>query len=453
MPTTTGKIYLGSNLVAGGEGVAPPVAAEWLRPADWPALPAVAATDQVFYGLHAVFDHGSNFATISATGAFTVDWGDGSAPVNVASDTTAEYNYSYAATGLGPVTERGYKTAIVTVTPQAGQTLSAINLSLKHTQTGLVNGHSSQWLDIRLAMNNLGTVTTYLNDNWRHRLLEQFEWVGNNGQTNFSNFLRNCSSLQNLPAINTQNGTIFNSFLQGCSSLQNLPAINTQNGTNFSSFLQSCSSLQNLPAINTQNGTNFSSFLNGCSSLQNLPAINTQNGTIFNSFLNGCSSLQNLPAINTQNGTSFSNFLQSCSSLQNLPAINTQNGTIFNSFLQGCSSLQNLPAINTQNGTNFSNFLQSCSSLQNIPSINTQNGTSFSSFLSGCSSLSRIQATFPANQSFSLANLALGPDALNEIYTNLPTAVGTPTITVTGNWGTAAHDPTIATAKGWTVTA
>jgi len=378
MPTTTGKIYLGDKLVAGGAAAAP----EWVRPADWPALPAVADTDQVFYGLHAVFDHGSNFATIRCTGAFTVDWGDGSSPVNVASNTTAEYNYSYAAAGLGAVTSRGYKTAIVTVTPQAGQTLSAIDLSLKHTQSGLVNGHSSQWLDMRLAMNNVGTVTTF-NVNWVHRLLERFEWVGG-------------SSVQ----------------------------------ANFQNFLQSCSSLQQVPLFNTAAGTNF------------------------NAFLNACTSLQSVPLFNTAAGTNFTNFLQSCTSLQSVPLFNTAAGTNFQTFLQSCTSLQSVPLFNTAAGTNFQSFLQSCTSLQSVPLFNTAAGTNFTNFLLGCTSLSRIQATFPAGQSFSLANLALGPDALDEIYTNLPTASGSPrTITVTGNWGTAAHDPTIATNKGWTVTA
>jgi hypothetical protein len=342
----------------------------------------VADTDQVFYGLHAVFDHGSNFATIRCTGAFTVDWGDGSSPVNVASNTTAEYNYSYAAGGLGAVTSRGYKTAIVTVTPQAGETLSAIDLSLKHTQSGLVNGHSSQWLDMRLAMNNVGTVTTFVNSNWRHRLLERFEWVGG-------------SSVQ----------------------------------------------------------TSFLSFLNGCASLQSLPLFNTAAGTSFQEFLSNCTSLQSVPLFNTAAGTNFSAFLGSCTSLQSVPLFNTAAGTTFSFFLRDCASLQSLPLFNTAAGTSFSFFLRDCASLQSLRLFNTAAGTSFSGFLSGCASISRIQATFPAGQSFSLANLALGPDALNEIYINLPTASGTPTITVTGNWGTAAHDPTIATNKGWTVTA
>ena len=355
MPTTTGKIYLGSTLVADGSGGAE----AWVRPVDWPALPAVVATDQIFRGLHAVFDDESNFATIRCTGAFTVDWGDGSAAVNVVSNTTAEYNYSYAAGGLGAVTSRGYKTAIVTVTPQAGQTLSVINFSLKHTQSGLVNGHSSQWLDIRLAMNNVGTVTTYVDTSWVHRLLEQFEWVGGSStQTNFTAFLLGCTSLQQVPLFNTAAGTSFTAFLFGCTSLQQVPLFNTAAGTNFTAFLQSCTSLQQVPLFNTAAATNFTAFLFGCTSLQQ------------------------------------------------------------------------------------------------VPLFNTAAGTSFAGFLQSCPSLSRIQATFPAGQNINLASLALGPAALNEIYTNLPTASGSPrTLTVTGNWGTTTHDPTIATAKGWTVTA
>jgi len=426
MPTTTGKIYLGDKLVAGGAAAAP----EWVRPADWPALPAVADTDQVFYGLHAVFDHESNFATIRCTGAFTVDWGDGSSPVNVASNTTAEYNYSYAAAGLGAVTSRGYKTAIVTVAPQAGQTLSAIDLSLKHTQSGLVNGHSSQWLDMRLAMNNVGTVTTYVNANWLHRLLERFEWVGGSSvQTNFQSFLRECSSLQSLPLFNTAAGTGFLAFLQNCTSLQQVPLFNTAAGTNFQNFLGSCTSLQQVPLFNTAAGTGFQNFLSSCTSLQSVPLFNTAAGT------------------------NFLDFLRFCTSLQSVPLFNTAAGTNFQRFLGSCSSLQQVPLFNTAAGTNFLGFLELSASLQSVPALNFAAGTNFSSLLVANPSLSRIQATFPANQNISLANLSLGPDALNEIYTNLPTASGTPTITVTGNWGTAAHDPTIATNKGWTVTA
>jgi len=66
-----------------------------------------------------------------------------------------------------------------------------------------------------------------------------------------------------------------------------------------------------------------------------------------------------------------------------------------------------------------------------------------------CSSLTRIEAK-DFSFTFSVANCKLSAAALDEIYTNLPTATGQ-TITVSGNYGTTGDDPTIATAKGWTV--
>ena len=67
-----------------------------------------------------------------------------------------------------------------------------------------------------------------------------------------------------------------------------------------------------------------------------------------------------------------------------------------------------------------------------------------------CNSLARIEAK-DFRFTFSVQNCKLSATALNEIYTNLPT-VTSQTITVTGNYGAATDDPTIATAKGWTVT-
>ena len=70
-----------------------------------------------------------------------------------------------------------------------------------------------------------------------------------------------------------------------------------------------------------------------------------------------------------------------------------------------------------------------------------------------CSSLARAPVT-GMRFSFSVASCKLSATALNEIFTGLPTVTGQ-TITVTGNYGIsqAGYNPTIATAKGWTVTA
>jgi hypothetical protein len=73
---------------------------------------------------------------------------------------------------------------------------------------------------------------------------------------------------------------------------------------------------------------------------------------------------------------------------------------------------------------------------------------------STCTSLSKIGSGTSGNGpkfTFTVASCKLSAAALDALYTSLPTVTGQ-TITVTGNVGIAADTPTIATAKGWTVT-
>ena len=173
-------------------------------------------------------------------------------------------------------------------------------------------------------------------------------------------------------------------------------------------------------------------------------------GTNFGSMFQNCSSLQSVPLLNTTNGTNFASMFQNCYSLQSVPLFNTTAGTIFASMFGGCSSLQSVPLFNTANGTNFAAMFQNCSSLQSVPLFNTTAGTNFASMFLYCSSL-QSAALNGTRYSIDYSNAMLSPAELDAIYTALGTAAGAQTITVTGNWGTAGDDPSIATAKGWTV--
>ena len=78
-------------------------------------------------------------------------------------------------------------------------------------------------------------------------------------------------------------------------------------------------------------------------------------------------------------------------------------------------------------------------------------GTNFTNMFQYCYSLQSVEIT-GAKYAIDYSNCMLSSAALNTIYANLGTpAGGAQTITVTGNWGTAGDDPSIATAKGWTV--
>jgi surface protein len=122
-------------------------------------------------------------------------------------------------------------------------------------------------------------------------------------------------------------------------------------------------------------------------------------------------------------------------------------------MFNSCYSLATVPLFNTAAVTNMSAMFISCFSLAAVPALVTTAVTSssgFSSMFNNCNSLARIQAE-DFRFTFSVANCKLSAAALDEIYTNLPVVVSQ-TITVSSNYGTTGDDPTIATAKGWTVT-
>jgi len=267
----------------------------------------------------------------------------------------------------------------------------------------------------------------------------------------FSSMFNSCSALQSLPLFNTAAGTNFSSMFISCYSLQSVPLFNTAAGTNFSSMFISCLALQSLPLFNTAAGTGFSNMFNNCFALQSVPLFNTAAGTSFSSMFINCFALQSVPLFNTAAGTSFSNMFNNCRALQSVPLFNTAAGTNFSSMFINCYSLQSVPLFNTAAGTNFGSMFNNCRTLQSVPLFNTAAGTIFSNMFISCFSLqSAALAGTPITHSYT--GCKLSATELNRIYTNLKSGVAARTITVSNNYGTAGDNPSIATAKGWTVT-
>jgi surface protein len=420
-----------------------------------------------------------------------------------------------------------YRIATVTITPQAANNLTSINLFVKHNQSGLANGYVTGWLDLayaastittltlgasattvrhnyieRVRLNQLGSITSFSALFRNLRELQNVEIASTiTTVTNMSNMFNSCSSLQAVPLFNTaavtnmnqmfennsslqtvplfntaavtsmiqmfngcrslQTAPLFNttavtnisSMFNGCSSLQTVPLFNTAAVTNMSNMFNSCFSLQTVPLFNTVAVTDMSFMFNSCSSLQAVPLFNTTAVTNISSMFLSCSSLQTVPLFNTAIVTNMSSMFNSCSSLQAVPLFNTVAVTDMSSMFNGCPSLQTVPLFNTAAVTNMSSMFNNCNSLAAVPALTTTAVTSsgnFNTIFGSCNSLSRIEAK-NFSFTFSVASCKLSATALNEIYTNLPVAVGQ-TITVTGNYGAATDDPTIATLKGWTVT-
>ena len=318
----------------------------WVRPADWVTLPTVLDGDQKIVMLVAVFNT-TNFLAFSATGDYTVDWGDGAAPTNYSSGTTAQKSFAWSDYSPSTLTSQGFRQAVVTITPQSGQNLTALNLNIRHTTPTVA--HTTGVLEVVMSAPYFAAML-FNTTNVAYRMLRRFEWVGSCPITSFAYMFRYCSSLSSVE-------------------------LDTSSGTNFTYMFENCSSLSSVE-LDTSSGTNFSSMFRYCSSLSSVE-------------------------------------------------LDTSSGTSFASMFEGCSSLSSVE-LDTSSGTSFNNMFQGCSSLSSV-------------ILTGC------------KYTVSVVNGVLSGTALDALYASLGTAAGSQTVSVGGNHGTSSDTPSIATAKGWTV--
>jgi surface protein len=311
---------------------------DWQRPDDWLAMPTVVDTDQTFVGLHAVHEVGQNFCAFRFTtsaGQYEVDWGDGTTTLHN-SATTAEHEYDYATydTAGDTISTRGYKQAMIVVTPVSGN-LTVCNFQFRYTTTPAQNvAYSTGFLDCILSMPNATTGQSVIFGGFTvgHRYVERVNILTIGAATNMQTTFGGCNSLQSVPLFDTSNVTnIFNTF-NSCFSLQSVPLFDTSNVTNMSGTFGGCNSLQSVPLFDTSNVTNMQTTFSGCSSLQSVPLFDTSNVTNMNGTFQNCSSLKTLPNLDTSAVTSFGNFLANASSF-------TGTDMIFGGFsvnLTGC---------------------------------------------------------------------------------------------------------------------
>jgi len=387
--------YVGKirEISADGGAENPP---EWRRPDKWLRIDdRVEAGEQKFVGLHAIFED-SNFIALSATGDYTVDWGDGKVE-NFASGTLAYHSYSYE---HFEKTERvlGYRQAIVTVTPQKEQVLTTISLKEQHPQEGL-NSYSTGWLDIRVSGETISSFTMS-GGTVSHKYLESFCFLGYSGIVDYMAFFAECTALQSVSlGDSTAKGEIFSQMFYGCSILKTVPEFNTANGIDFSNMFGYCSGLETIALLDTSRGFDFSNMFLNCVSLKRIPLLNTSSGTTFSRMFLSCIALKAIPLLDTRRGTDFTYMFVSCVSLADIPLLDTSNGIDFTYMFGSCYQLETIPPFNMSNGNNFDSMFGSCFLLKNVPQLDISKGTNFFSMFGGCSALKSIPLLNTSNGS------------------------------------------------------
>ena len=132
------------------------MATTYTRPSDWLTIPTVASSAQTFVGLFAVRNNDSNYVALkvtTSTGNYQVDWGDGNVTTH-ASNVQAEYNYSYSAISDSTICSRGYKQALITVTPVTGN-ITGLNTNVAHSVLGTTIAKQVKWLEYLINLPNL----------------------------------------------------------------------------------------------------------------------------------------------------------------------------------------------------------------------------------------------------------------------------------------------------------
>jgi surface protein len=400
--------------IKGAGGSLPPLT-PWVRNSEWIAIPEISnPTDEVFYGVIRLDPNRYNGLALLCEGDYTVDWGDGSTPTNYTSNTKAYYTYDYATVPEAENTE-GYKTLLVTITPQSAQNITTINLA--QTSNTTAKNTSYKWLDINLNAPNctsltfnptsfslhnsylercrigiLGNITSLDNLMYGFRGLRVFEINENStaSATSANSMFRSCIDLQTVPLFDTSNVIDMSFMFDNCTSLQTVPLFDITSVTSMTQIFGFCRALQTVPLFDTSNVTNMSSMFVNCNNLQTVPLFDTSNVTSIGNVFNGCTSLQTVPLFDTSNVIDMSTMFQNCLSLQTVPLFDTSNVTNMSAMFNGCSSLQTVPLFDTSNVIDMSTMFQNCLSLQTVPLFDTSNVDSMNNLFSGCVNLQTV---------------------------------------------------------------
>jgi surface protein len=269
-----------------------------------------------------------------------------------------------------------------------------------------------------------------------------------------------CTSLSSVPLFTTNAVTTMSSMFNSCHSLKSVPLFTTNAVTTMASMFLNCYSLKSVPLFTTNAVTNMSSMFEDCISLKSVPLFNTSSVTTMETMFLNCYSLESIPSFNmsSMTGTGMSGFVANTINLTSL-TVNAPAITSITQLLLNPSSTVTMPnggsPLNNSNSSRaIKNISINCSGITSplSSSLTVPFGPLSSTTFPNVTSLILTGLRYSITPASSPLGLRLDGIALDALYTSLGTAVGAQTFIVTANHGTVDDTPSIATAKGWTIT-
>jgi surface protein len=426
--TTPGGVTLGGG--GGGQSNS------WVRPTDWLEMPEVLETEEKFVGLFAVYDLPENFIALYFEGDYTVDWGDGTVE-NFNSGDTAQHSYAWSDIPSNTLTTEGYRQVLVTVTPQSGQNLTIMDLTVRHDNINNGDYINTPWLDLAVSMPNADSGGSLrfcgyeygLNSNSYLFDVQRISIIHAGGMTDFTECFYYFTSLRRVEILNSPSADDFTYLFDYCTALTDIVLSDTSSVTNMYGMFSSCYALTTVPEFDTSSVTNMYGMFSNCYALTSVPLFDTSSVTNMGYMFNYCTALTSVPLFDTSSVTGMNFMFSYCSALTSVPLFDTSSVTNMGYMFSNCYALTSVPLFDTSSVAYMQNMFTSCVSLQ----IAALNGTKVN---------------------ISYQNCLLGRQAIVDIFNGLATVSGK-TIIIANNYGVAdliSTDYDIATDKGWSVT-
>lgn len=404
----------------------------WVRAADWPTLPEVKPDEQAMIGLFAVFPLDDNFVAFSAAGDYEVDWGDGSANEKFSADATAAHRFDHATCG-GAVCGRGYKTVLIKVTPQAGQSLTTLDLQKRHSAVSVSGAATvrTNWLDLKISGKELSSLAIGRKAPVVFPMLLEQVTIHEHRLTSTAFLFHQCSALESVPLFDTSNVTSMRGMFAGARNISSLPLFDTRNVTSLADMFRDCGSLAEVPPFQTSNVTTMAEMFHSAFMLRTLPNWDTSNVTDMTGMFENAWRFHRVPALNTSKVTSMQRMFRQ-TALTTIPHFDTSNVVDMKEMFYWTLRLERVPALDVRKVKDFSGI--------------------FGSGVEGrCQMLVQNEMIGISND-IDLSHESLSAAELNRIFSRLPRVQGK-VISINNNEGADTCDRSLATSKGWIINA